>query len=52
MLPRPPQSVEFVKTSCAQLNKYGALAKKFGMKILVYNHAGEFDRLDLSKILP
>ena len=47
--PRAPQSVESVKTSCAQLNKYGAVVKKFGMKILIHNHAGEFELLDDGK---
>ena len=31
------------------MNKYGAIVKKFGMKILVHNHAGEFDLLDDGK---
>lgn len=47
--PRPAQSVESVKASCAQLNKYGAIVKKFGMKILIHNHAGEFELLDDGK---
>lgn len=47
--PRGPRSVESVKASCAQLNKYGAIVRKFGMKILVHNHAGEFDLLDDGK---
>lgn len=34
-----------MKATCADLNKYGAVVKKFGMKILVHNHAGEFDLL-------
>jgi sugar phosphate isomerase/epimerase len=47
--PREPRTVESVKTSCAQLNKYGAIVKKFGMKILVHNHTGEFELLDDGK---
>jgi sugar phosphate isomerase/epimerase len=43
--PRPPQTVEAVKQSCAQMNQHGAIVKKFGMKILIHNHAGEFDLL-------
>ena len=43
--PRPPQSVESVKRSCEELNKYGAILKKFGMKNHIHNHAGEFDLL-------
>jgi len=31
------------------MNKYGAVVKKFGMKILIHNHAGEFDLLDDGK---
>jgi sugar phosphate isomerase/epimerase len=27
------------------MNKHGALVKKFGMKILIHNHTGEFDLL-------
>jgi sugar phosphate isomerase/epimerase len=46
---RPPRSVESVKNSCAQMNKHGEIVKKFGMKILVHNHAGEFDLLDDGK---
>jgi sugar phosphate isomerase/epimerase len=42
---RPPQTVESVKEACAQMNKYGAILKKFGMKILIHNHTGEFERL-------
>jgi len=47
--PRPAQSVESVKASCVEMNKYGAVVKKFGMKILIHNHAGEFDLLDDGK---
>ena len=46
---RPPQTEEAVKRSAEQYNKYGAIAKKFGMKILIHNHAGEFDLLENSK---
>jgi sugar phosphate isomerase/epimerase len=46
---RPTQSVESVKASCAEMNKYGAIVKKFGMKILIHNHAGEFELLDDGK---
>ncbi len=42
---RPPQTVESVKTACAQMNKFGAIVKKFGMKILIHNHTGEFELL-------
>jgi sugar phosphate isomerase/epimerase len=46
---RPPQTVESVKSRCAELNKHGATVKKFGMKILIHNHAGEFELLDDGK---
>jgi sugar phosphate isomerase/epimerase len=42
---RAPQSVESVKRSCEEMNKYGAILKKFGMKNHIHNHAGEFDLL-------
>jgi sugar phosphate isomerase/epimerase len=42
---RPPQTVDSVKEACAQMNKHGAIVKKFGMKILIHNHTGEFDLL-------
>jgi sugar phosphate isomerase/epimerase len=42
---RPALTVEAVKRTAGQYNKYGAIAKKFGMKILVHNHAVEFERL-------
>ena len=38
-----------MKRSCAELNKYGAILKKFGMKNHIHNHAGEFDLLDDGK---
>ena len=44
--PRNAQSVESVKRSAEQLNKYGAVVKKFGMKMLIHNHTGEFELLD------
>ena len=47
--PRAAQSVESVKAACGRMNKYGAIVKKFGMKILIHNHAGEFDLLDDGK---
>ena len=47
--PRPPQTVESVKRACAQMNNYGAIVKRFGMKILIHNHTGEFERLDDGK---
>jgi sugar phosphate isomerase/epimerase len=43
---RGPRTVDSVKRSADELNKYGAVTRKFGMKILVHNHAGEFERLE------
>ena len=43
---RPARTVESVKRSAEQMNKYGPIVKKFGMKILYHNHAGEFDLLE------
>ncbi len=31
------------------MNKYGAIVKKFGMKILIHNHAGDFELLSDGK---
>jgi sugar phosphate isomerase/epimerase len=38
----PAMTVEAAKRNAAQLNEHGKIAKKFGMKILVHNHTGEF----------
>jgi sugar phosphate isomerase/epimerase len=48
--PRPARTVESVKRTAATYNRQGALVKKFGMKILIHNHAIEFDRLDGSDL--
>jgi sugar phosphate isomerase/epimerase len=40
------RTVDSVAKSAAQLNKYGKITKKFGMKMLVHNHAGEFEPLE------
>jgi sugar phosphate isomerase/epimerase len=45
---RPPLTVEAVKRSAEQYNRQGKAAKKFGMKVLIHNHAGEFDKLEAS----
>jgi sugar phosphate isomerase/epimerase len=47
--PREPRTLESVKKNCAKLNKNGKIVQKFGMKILVHNHAGEFDLLSDGK---
>lgn len=47
--PRPAMTIENFKRSAEQINKHGAILKKFGMKYLIHNHAGEFDPLDDGK---
>lgn len=42
---QPPVKLESVKQRAAQLNANGKIARKFGMKILVHNHTGEFEKL-------
>lgn len=37
-----PMTVEAAKRNAAQLNEHGKIAKKFGLKMLVHNHTGEF----------
>ncbi len=41
---QPPTTPEAVKQRAAQLNANGKIAQKFGMKILVHNHTGEFEK--------
>ena len=38
-------SLDSVKRRAAQLNADGKVAHKFGMKVLVHNHTGEFEKL-------
>ena len=42
---QPPVTIESVKHRAAQLNANGKIARKFGMKILIHNHTGEFEKL-------
>ena len=42
---QPAVSLESVKQRAAQLNANGKIAQKFGMKLLVHNHTGEFEPL-------
>jgi sugar phosphate isomerase/epimerase len=42
---QPPVSLDSVKRRAAQLNAHGRIAQKFGIKMLVHNHTGEFERL-------
>jgi sugar phosphate isomerase/epimerase len=43
------RTIESVKHRCAEMNKHGALLKKYGMKYYIHNHSGEFDVLDDGK---
>ena len=42
---QPAATLEAVKRRAAQLNANGRIAQKFGMKVLVHNHTGEFEKL-------
>jgi sugar phosphate isomerase/epimerase len=42
---QPAVSLESVKQRAARLNANGKIAQKFGMKLLVHNHTGEFEKL-------
>ena len=42
---QPPVSLDSVKRRAAQLNANGKIAQKYGMKMLVHNHTGEFEKL-------
>lgn len=42
---QPPVTIESVRQRAAQLNANGKIARKFGMKILIHNHTGEFEKL-------
>ena len=42
---QPPETLESVKQRAATLNANGRIARKFGMKMLVHNHTGEFEKL-------
>ena len=49
---RPPQTEESVRRTVENYNKNGAIAKKFGMKILIHNHEQEFQPMAGSKLTP
>lgn len=46
---RGPQTEESVKRSADQINRHGKIVQKFGMKMLIHNHTGEFQPLDTGK---
>ncbi|HXJ40504.1 MAG TPA: sugar phosphate isomerase/epimerase [Bryobacteraceae bacterium] len=49
---RPPQTEEQIKRQAADLNRHGAVVKKFGMKMLMHNHTMEFAPLEGSTRRP
>lgn len=46
---REPMTIESVKRSAARMNRLGGVLKKFEMKQLIHNHAGEFEVLEDGK---
>ena len=42
---QPPATVDSVKRRAAELNANAKIAGKFGIKLFVHNHTGEFERL-------
>ena len=42
---QPAVTLESVKQRAGTLNANGRIARKFGMKVLVHNHTGEFEKL-------
>ena len=42
---QPAVTLESVKRRAAQLNADGKMAQKYGMKVFVHNHTGEFEKL-------
>src|SRR5262245_24865491 len=42
---QPRETLDSIKRRAAQLNAKGRIAQKFGMKVLVHNHTGEFEKL-------
>lgn len=42
---QPPLTLRVARERAASLNQYGKIGKKFGVKMLVHNHTGEFEKL-------
>jgi sugar phosphate isomerase/epimerase len=42
---QPQVKLEAAQRQAAELNKHGKMAKKFGMKVFIHNHTGEFEKL-------
>jgi sugar phosphate isomerase/epimerase len=49
---RPAETEESVKRTAAEINRHGAIVKKFGMKMLIHNHTMEFEPFEGSKLRP
>ncbi len=50
--PRRAQTEESVKRTAEEINRHGAIVKKFGMKMLIHNHTMEFQPFEGSKLRP
>lgn len=50
--PRAPQTEESIKRSAEDINRHGAIVKKFGMKMLIHNHTMEFEPLQGGTVRP
>ncbi len=48
----PPATPDSVKRTAAEANEHGKIAKKFGMKIQIHNHAQEFQPFEGSSLMP
>jgi sugar phosphate isomerase/epimerase len=46
---RSPMTEESVKQRAQEINRHGEIAKKFGLKMLIHNHTGEFELLEGGK---
>ncbi len=49
---RSPQTEESIKQMAEEINRHGAIVKKFGMKMLIHNHTMEFEPLQGGKVRP
>ncbi len=49
---RSRQTEESVKRTADEINRHGAIVKKFGMKMLIHNHTMEFEPLEGGKVRP
>ena len=49
---RPPETPDSVKRTVANYNQVGKVAQKYGMQVLVHNHAMEFEKFPGSEQYP